>query len=289
MERRNKEGVCRFSLHDSPPSRLLSDESNVTGSRPASGFQPTTLLFPTVHFGRRLVRHGKGSDVMQSIAETSAFSWVAPRPRLLAPVESTRSAFELVHLADIWRGLLAGEYQLTATHFTESRCLALLQRPSAWPTRRPSPGNVQVLERVLLGTSQKRVAIEIGRSISSVCAAASTGLRELGQPLQPSRVPVLLVLAVHAAHGYERFGGLASAGAGQSILSTERPDLAMSERLTPAERAVARLLVEGHRHAEIATLRQTSPRTIANQLGTIFRKVGVSGRGELLAMLARSH
>src|SRR5690606_13440073 len=57
--------------------------------------------------------------------------------------------------------------------------------------------------------------------------------------------------------------------------------------LSGAEHAVARLLVEGKSYAEMAWLRGTSVRTVANQVASIFQKTGVSGRAEFLSALVR--
>jgi len=56
-----------------------------------------------------------------------------------------------------------------------------------------------------------------------------------------------------------------------------------AEVLTPAERAVAREVLEGHSNAEIARRRNSSPRTVVNQLAAVYRKLGVSSRAELAA------
>jgi DNA-binding CsgD family transcriptional regulator len=53
--------------------------------------------------------------------------------------------------------------------------------------------------------------------------------------------------------------------------------------LTPAEAAVAELAVAGRSNAEIARERGSSPRTVANQLANVFRKLGVASRLELYA------
>ena len=47
-------------------------------------------------------------------------------------------------------------------------------------------------------------------------------------------------------------------------------------------------LVSGASNREIATRRQVSERTVANQVASILRKVGVSSRFELIAVYARS-
>lgn len=56
--------------------------------------------------------------------------------------------------------------------------------------------------------------------------------------------------------------------------------------LTSAEREVARLVAHGLSNGEIASIRATSARTVANQLQSIFRKLGVGSRVELSAALA---
>jgi DNA-binding CsgD family transcriptional regulator len=57
--------------------------------------------------------------------------------------------------------------------------------------------------------------------------------------------------------------------------------------LTDAERRIVGQLLRGRSDREIARLRGTSPRTVANQLRTLFRKLGVSSRAELVARLSR--
>lgn len=58
--------------------------------------------------------------------------------------------------------------------------------------------------------------------------------------------------------------------------------------LAPAEREVARLAADGLSNEEIARARGTAARTIANQLASIYRKLGVGSRVELIALLARN-
>jgi DNA-binding CsgD family transcriptional regulator len=58
------------------------------------------------------------------------------------------------------------------------------------------------------------------------------------------------------------------------------PDDAMST-LTAAERDVALGMLRGESNAEIASRRGCSARTVANQAASLFRKLGVSSRGEL--------
>ena len=57
--------------------------------------------------------------------------------------------------------------------------------------------------------------------------------------------------------------------------------------LSPAERQVARLAAAGLPNAEIARSRGSAVRTVANQIASAFRKLGVRSRLELWALVAR--
>ncbi len=70
--------------------------------------------------------------------------------------------------------------------------------------------------------------------------------------------------------------------AGRALLSFTP---AARPRLTEAERDVVLGVVSGLSNAEIAARRSASPRTVANQLAAIFRKLGVDSRAELTAKI----
>ena len=63
---------------------------------------------------------------------------------------------------------------------------------------------------------------------------------------------------------------------------------AHSEALTAAEIEILSLLLAGNSNTEIAKSRGTSVRTVANQIASIYRRFGVSGRAELTAYLCRA-
>lgn len=56
-------------------------------------------------------------------------------------------------------------------------------------------------------------------------------------------------------------------------------------RLTPAEADVANFTIKGFSIAEIADLRGSAEGTVKTHLNAIYRKAGVSGRGELVSLL----
>ncbi len=78
-------------------------------------------------------------------------------------------------------------------------------------------------------------------------------------------------------------------GDGQEVAVLE---LATSDRcsrvpgVTGAERVVLGLAAAGLSNARIAACRGVSPRTVANQIASVFRKLGVHSRLELHAWLA---
>jgi DNA-binding CsgD family transcriptional regulator len=65
---------------------------------------------------------------------------------------------------------------------------------------------------------------------------------------------------------------------------TKKQELAAP--LTPAERDVLALVLLGESNAAIARRRHRHVRTIANQVASIFRKIGVGSRLELIARAA---
>ena len=68
-----------------------------------------------------------------------------------------------------------------------------------------------------------------------------------------------------------------------ATLSVPAPLEQQPARLTPAERAVVALLLEGKTNRQICRARKTSVRTVANQVASIFRKLAVGSRAELIA------
>lgn len=67
-----------------------------------------------------------------------------------------------------------------------------------------------------------------------------------------------------------------------SVRSDRQPQL---EELTAAERDVLHLVLQGHSNDEIAKRRSVVERTVANQVQSIHRKLGVASRAELMALL----
>jgi len=66
-----------------------------------------------------------------------------------------------------------------------------------------------------------------------------------------------------------------------ALLTYEISDAARRPPLTDAEREVLQAIVAGRTNGEIAAMRGTAPRTVANQVARVFQKLNVRSRAEL--------
>jgi DNA-binding NarL/FixJ family response regulator len=69
------------------------------------------------------------------------------------------------------------------------------------------------------------------------------------------------------------------------VIDTAAPEL---PKLTSAEREVAVLVSAGCSNGDIAQRRRTSVRTVENQLASVFKKLGIASRHELVERVARA-
>ena len=202
---------------------------------------------------------------------------------------------ERVELAAIWDELIAGTCKVESwSHGENTWSMVVSRGPNL--TGVHSPGlrhrDIEILEQALLCGVRKLVAVEAGLSCSSIAVILQGCFQFMGLSCLPSRIPGLLVAAAHARH-YQPSGhrsllrGRTERQFSQQSITVPRPDVALKSWLAPAEHAVINLLIEGHCYAEIARARDTSIRTVANQIASGFRRLGVSGRAELLCTLAR--
>lgn len=207
-------------------------------------------------------------------------------------VEVDTTASGQLDLGTIWRELVSGESRVKDSFHSAERCYLVIESPHALrgPARRAGPGKVRILESILLEGAQKNVAIDWGLSPSTVAGALKQCLEQLGVPCTTSRISPLLVSAAYASRAgasprWGRCSELSDFGKSYRVVSVPRPESQLAPLLTRAQYEVIQLLMEGKSHDEIARARKRSTRTIANQLGAAFRKLGVSGRTELIRRL----
>jgi DNA-binding CsgD family transcriptional regulator len=207
---------------------------------------------------------------------------------------------EAASLSALWTELVNGSCKVQTVEFTEHTCSVVVTRTtlSAGGQRKRakklSQRDVEVLEQALLAGVRKSVAADFGLSPSSVAEILRRGFSYMGLSCWPSRMPLVLVMAAHANHLSEvgrsaKLLMLKNSQISRQTFSAARADQELADVLSGAEQAVTRLLIEGISYTEIAQLRGTSRRTVANQLASAFRQLGVSGRAELLCLLATRH
>ena len=207
-------------------------------------------------------------------------------------VQADDAYFQQIDLALVWRELCSGESRVVDSFHSAERCYIVLETVTETreKVRRAQAGKLKILESILLEGAQKNIAIELGLSPSTVAGALKQCLEQLGLPCTTSRISPLLVSAAYASQAESsprtgRVSLLTGADFAYRVVSVARPESELARLLTPAQYEVVRLLIEGKSHVEIAICRHRSTRTIANQLGAAFRKLGVSGRSELIRRL----
>jgi DNA-binding CsgD family transcriptional regulator len=221
----------------------------------------------------------------------------AALPEVLPPVDSLVSLVASSARAasfrgcDVWPELKAGRRRIVLHFWTDAQYYLLLAAGDGEAGQRASKHDHSILEGALLSTSQKCVCVDLGLSPSSVATNCRRSLAELGLDCLPSKVPFALFSLIQAANdGLDPPGlkllDLELGACSYRVVSIQRPEKVLSEVLSRAELEVLTRLVEGYSHAQIANERGASRRTVANQTSSAFRRLGVSGRTQLLRLLA---
>jgi DNA-binding CsgD family transcriptional regulator len=194
-------------------------------------------------------------------------------------------------LCETWRGLVAGRVRIGRQFLTNERSYLELAPTSveSGQTSLP-PRTVTAIERALLGGASKAIADDMGLGRSTFAFIVRNGLYAMGLQCTYINAPMILVVIVHAARrGIVPRGVLAETrtqdGRCVRTIGVERPDAWMGDTLTPSEHAVIGMRLEGKRYDEIAVARRTSLRTVANQISAVHRKLGTSGRIDLISRL----
>lgn len=195
-----------------------------------------------------------------------------------------------INLALLWRELVNGLCRVADDFFTDDRCYLMLKASEDVAASKIDGRRLEILQAVLCGHGQKNVAIDMDLAPSTVALNARLALESLGVRCKPSRAHPLLMVAAKSGSepGAAQSATLSFVAHGTEqlrVVSLPRPDRRLFRILPPAELAVIRHLVEGMRYDEIASLRGTSTRTVANQITAVFRRVRASGRNELLLRL----
>jgi DNA-binding CsgD family transcriptional regulator len=198
---------------------------------------------------------------------------------------------ESLGLGLLWAELTSGASRLAATFYTHEHCYAkVVPGRFSSSARALNPRAIALVERVLLGEAPKVVAADAGISVSLLTSVAQGCFKDMGVDCSLRNVHILFVMAVHAVRGMTSVPSAAvyCSERGYRIIGLRRPDLPLKAVLSNSEYAVVRLRNEGKSGAQIAAIRSTSVRTIANQLSATYKKLRVSGRVELICHSLRA-
>jgi DNA-binding CsgD family transcriptional regulator len=215
-----------------------------------------------------------------------------PDQRALSGVWATSPPVLKIDLAECWRELTSGRRQIADSAFSDGHYFLLLTR-AVKPTvarRGIRTRNFQVLREMLLTPSRKQLAAQLGLSASSIAALSKQCLSSLGLSSTPCHAPPLLIMAAGAAQA-QAAGATGAVGERWvlaphfELVRAPRPELKFTHAFSRAQFDVVQRLLEGDSYATIAHCRQTSTRTVANQVASIFRRLGVSGRPQLAQRL----
>lgn len=233
-------------------------------------------------------RSKKGT--VHSIPTRSPASAEAEQALRSAAMSADAGATAPVNVALVWRELARGTSKIVDSFFSSERCFLVLALNTGATTTPLEGRRLEILEGVLGGLRQKNIAIDSGLAPSTVALNSRLALESLGIACKPSRAHPLLMLAARAANAstqtladYSTF--VSHDDRELRVIGAPRPDQNLATVLPCAELAVIRSLIEGLSYQQIAKLRGTSTRTIANQITAVFRRLRVSGRNELVQRL----
>jgi DNA-binding NarL/FixJ family response regulator len=185
----------------------------------------------------------------------------------------------------LWQGLVEGRWSIV-DHFTgggRRHYVVVHNPPEAQPLRGLTRDEETALGYVIGGTSNKIAAYALGRSESAYSRLTVRAMNKLGVSSRAALIE--LASRLDAPRAGDEVDVRALEIGGVEIPVVTAPPLPFPASFTAAEREVAQLLFDGKSSVEIAGARATSPRTVANQLASIYRKCGVSTREELTAAL----
>jgi DNA-binding NarL/FixJ family response regulator len=173
------------------------------------------------------------------------------------------------------REIAGGRWRLAARKWDEGRRTLLFE-----PHERPRPASRRELEALALvsrGAANGEAGWVLGLRGSTVCMHAT----RLAQHMSAG---ILDLVALGPLLERERCNGLLDRRRTHARLAYTVP-LEVLRVSTPSELAVACLLADGLSNEEIGARRAASTRTVANQVATLYQKLGVRSRRECVLRL----
>jgi DNA-binding NarL/FixJ family response regulator len=175
---------------------------------------------------------------------------------------------------ELWPALVAGRWSLLDA-FTAGgmRYIVAYENPvEPAPLRALAPREQRILELALAGRAGKWIALELEMSESAVTRTLRGALHRIGA------IDTTALAGVRTA----RFTALEVSGVDLAVARLPATAVPRAS-LSGAEQAIVSSVLDGKRIAAIAVERGTSARTVSHQIVSVYRKLGISSRRELVA------
>lgn len=275
---------------------LLREESRTTAEERRRWSQVGAHLGAALRLRSLLTSPGFESPAVEAVLDPGGKVQEARGPaesgdarenlrRLVREIEHTRTRLGRQHAdeaLDQWEALISGRWSLVDRFDSDGRryVVAVKNDPAQPDPRGLTVRERQIAEYVGLGRTSKEIAYTLGLSEAAItnCTARTQVKLGLG-----SRVELA---AFFAPNGIRRKLAERTVG-GVRWLFGSHPlaDAPVLSRLSQAEREIVGLMIGGSTNADIAERRAASERTVANQVQSVFHKLNVHSRGELVARL----
>jgi DNA-binding CsgD family transcriptional regulator len=177
-----------------------------------------------------------------------------------------------------WEALVAGSYTLLTTFDADGRrhIVAHANAPGVRDPRGLTKLEAAVAGWAMRGHSQKLIGYELGLTVGTVGGVLARTFRKLRV-----RSRAELVQKLTPPESLAKF----SLPEGDLLLFSALPARFASHdwgKLTPAERLVAQAAADGLSNEAIAAAHGKRAHTVTNQLSSVFRKLGIGSRAELV-------
>ena len=201
---------------------------------------------------------------------------VAPDRRLLEMLDDEELKTEPV-ARSFWNEIVSGNFSLISRCSEDGQSLLVgFRNPKGVSDpRKLNEQEIEVAVRAAVGTANKEIASLLGYKESTVATYLSSALRKLGLSSR-LELPVLWRDATAPCRSF-------IVGGQELFFVRRRTQIVDSGVLTPSEHEIVLALRSGLSNREIAERRGVSVRTVANQLASIFKKLEVKSRSEVVS------
>jgi DNA-binding CsgD family transcriptional regulator len=215
---------------------------------------------------------------------------IASRTHLaeLAPESSPRPVSRRDPVATFWRSLANGSLGVVETFLAGGcSCAITEERAGASSIYALTDREIVLLHRTFQTETQKVLAAGFDLSVAAISQLLGGALQKLGVSGRVGCTPLPIVLAALRYCGVVELPNaylttLEHQGRSYVALALPAPDISLLPGLSSAEREVALHHAAGATYGQIAVRRATSPRTVANQIASLSRKLDVHGRFDLI-------